>query len=152
LEWMIYWEGPPYAALQACGDPWTAPWLCCCDPATLDQWVGCCDFLIKKPQEQGFHSSCPIKTRKRFAILLKIFQINLVLCLFLFHGGIPWWLWSATFAFSFAGGWLWILEFCYLCVQSFSNCFLSIPFNPSFPWNLGGSEGVIDSSGDMLGR
>lgn len=21
---MIYWEGPPYAALQACGDPWTA--------------------------------------------------------------------------------------------------------------------------------
>jgi hypothetical protein len=68
--------------------------------------LGVVIFLIKKPQEQGFHSSCPIKTRKRFAILLKIFQINLVLCLFLFHGGIPWWLWSATFAFSFAGGWL----------------------------------------------
>lgn len=145
LEWVM--EGPPYAALQAFGDPWTAPWLCCCDPAALDQWAGCCENKVKKPQEQGFHSS--FKTRKRFAVLLKIFQINLILCLFLFHSGSRWRLWFATFTCAFLGSWLWILEFCYLCIQSFSNRFLRIPFNPSFPRNLGGSIGVIDSSGDI---
>ena len=112
--------------------------------------LGVVKIKLRNPKNKAsIYSSCPIKTRKRFAVLLKIFQINLILCLFLFHSGSRWRLWFATFTSAFLGSWLWILEFCYLCIQSFSNRFLRIPFNPSFPRNLGGSIGVIDSSGDI---